>query len=323
MAVIRDLSLAGRATPPRASRWTARRSASRGPRPSCASSGARLSAPGFDTATPVFDLYDARDRAGQPAPAILAETDDAPGPLDRVRQNYQVMRDLHGRGRTRCPRLCLDALLSSSTEFTAADVVRQIGARTKTRGGEVFLRRMLGNRVAERPHDLVAALAGHATVARLAGFRGLVATIDEFEVEQVPSRASYERVKANLRVLTAYLRGETDHRAAPLGLFFATVGEDEDGEDAAVGPMLAATGGGSYRLDPWPPALRRDLAERIGRLYAAAYGLDPTFDPALVARVEASLAHGGLDDSGLIRAFIKRYVAALDAGYGPPGTSAQ
>jgi hypothetical protein len=277
-----------------------------------------LSAPGLDSPTPVFDLYARAIRAGQPAPAILTDADAVPGLLDRVWQNYRMMADLHDRGGLDDHAYVLDALLSSSTEFAAATVERQIGARSKKRGGEIHLRRMIGNSIADRPYDLIATLVGHATVARLAGYRGLVATIDEFEVEQVPSRASYERVKAQLRVLADYLRGETNLRAASLGLFFGTVDEDEAGEDAAVGPLLAATGGGSYRLEPWPPALRRELAGRIGRLYATAHGLDAPFDPALVDRAEASLAHGGLNDSGLIRAFIKRYVAALDAAYGPP-----
>jgi hypothetical protein len=277
-----------------------------------------LSAPGLDATTPVFDLYARAIRAGQPAPTILADAEETPDLLDRVAQNYQVMTGLHARKQLDDHAYALDALLSSSGEFSALDVERQTGVPAKKRGGVVRLRRMLGNSVADRGHDLVAALAGHATVARLAGYRGLVATIDEFEVEQVPSPASYARVKAHLGVLSAYLRGETGHHPAPLGLFFATVGEDETSDDAAVASLLTATGGGSYELAPWPPALRRELAGRIGQLYAAAYGLDPTFDPALVDRVEASLAHGSLDDSGLIRAFIKRYVAALDAGYGPP-----
>ncbi|MFN8542166.1 MAG: BREX system ATP-binding domain-containing protein [Thermomicrobiales bacterium] len=277
-----------------------------------------LSAPGLDLTTPVFDLYARAIRAGHPAPTILADTAASPGLLDRVAQNYEVMSGLHARGQLDDHAYVLDALLSSSGEFSATDAERQTGVRARKRGGEVQLRRMLGNSVADRAHDLVAVLAGHATVARLAGYRGLIATIDEFEVEQVPSRAGYARVRAHLGVLSDYLRGETAHHPAPLGLFFATIGEDETGEDAAVGPLLAATGGGSYRLESWPPALRRDLAGRIARLYAAAYALDPAFDPALVARVEASLAHGSLDDSGLIRAFIKRYVAALDADYGPP-----
>jgi hypothetical protein len=282
-----------------------------------------LSIPGGDSATPVFDLYARAIAAGQPAPAILADAEDAPGRLDRVRQNYQVMADLHRRKQLDAHAYALDALLASSPEFTAADVARQIGARTAPRAGAAHLRRMLGNSVAERPHDLVAALVGHATVARLAGLRGLVVTIDEFEVEQVPSRASYARVRAHLGVLTAYLRGETAHRAAPLGLFFATVDEDETAADAVVGPMLAATDGGSYRLAPWPPAQRRELAGQIGRLYAAAYGREPDFDPALVDRVEGSLTYGGFDESGLIRAFIKRYVAALDTTYGPPAVAVE
>jgi hypothetical protein len=65
---------------------------------------------------------------------------------------------------------------------------------------------------------------------------------------------------------------------------------------------------------------RRALAARIHRLYAA-YALDREFDPALVKRIEARFADEGLDESGLIRAFIKRYVGARDAPYGPPAAS--
>ena len=85
--------------------------------------------------------------------------------------------------------------------------------------------------------------------------------------------------------------------------------------------MLDATGGENYHLEPWPAGQRRELAARLHRLYAAAYALDREFAPALVERIEARFADEGLDESGLIRAFIKRYVGALDALYGPPAAS--
>jgi hypothetical protein len=200
-------------------------------------------------------------------------------------------------------------------------VTRLVGGRIRFPEGRLALRRMLGNSVAERPYDLVATLAGHALIARLAGFQGLVVTIDEFEVEQAPSPANFARVRQVLAVLAAYLRGETAYPAAPLGLCFATVGEDEHGGDAAIGALLAATGGAHYALEPWPPAQRRELARRLYDLYRAAYALAQDFaGPAAAAadRLEARFAAEGLDDSRLIRAFIKRYVGALDLLYGPP-----
>ena len=273
----------------------------------------------WQSSTPLLDLYARAVDAGHPPPAIIPAL--PPGKIDRVRENYAIAQDLRRRGQLDTHGDALDALLSSSAEFTAAEVSRLIGGWLKTPEGHIHVRRMLGNAVADRPYDLVGALAGHAVIAGLAGYRGLVVTIDEFEVEQVPSRANYERVRQLLTVLTAYLRGETEHRAAPLGLFFATVGEDEHGGDAVIGAMLDATGGENYHLEPWPAGQWRELAARLHRLYAAAYALDREFDPALVERIEARFAEEGLDESGLIRAFIKRYVGALDALYGPPAAS--
>jgi P-loop Domain of unknown function (DUF2791) len=269
----------------------------------------------FQSATPVLDLYLRAIDAGQAAPAIVPEG------MDRVRQNYTIVRELRRRGTLDAQGYAVDALLASSTEFNAAEVTRLVGGRIRFPEGRLALRRMLGNSVAERPYDLVATLAGHALIARLAGFQGLVVTIDEFEVEQAPSPANFARVRQVLAVLAAYLRGETAYPAAPLGLCFATVGEDEHGGDAAIGALLAATGGAHYALEPWPPAQRRELARRLYDLYRAAYALAQDFaGPAAAAadRLEARFAAEGLDDSRLIRAFIKRYVGALDLLYGPP-----
>ena len=276
-------------------------------------------APDLSSSTLLLDLYARAVAAGQPPPEVVP---DGAGGGDRVRQNYTVVQHLHRRGDLDNHGHALDAILSSSTEFNAAEVTRLIGGRIKTAEGSVAVKRMLGNSVRERPYDLVGSLAGHALVARLAGYRGLIVTIDEFEVEQVPSRAGYERVKGALGVLTAYLQGRTEHRPAPLGLFFATVGEDEHGGDEVIRRMLDATGGDEHRLEPRPPAQRLELARRIHRLYCAAYAVDRDFDPAIVERIEQGFVEAGLDDSRLIRAFIKRYVGTLDARFGPPASPA-
>jgi hypothetical protein len=273
------------------------------------------SARDWQSSTPLLDLYARAIDAGHPPPAIVP---DDTGGIDRVRDNYVVVEHVKRRGDLDAHGYVLDAILSSSTEFNAAEATRRVGGRVRTPEGRVALRRMLGNSVLDRPYDLVGALAGHALIARLAGYRGLIVTIDEFEVEQVPSPANFARVKQALAALTAYLQGQTDHRPAPLGLFFATVGEDEHGGDAVIGRMLEATGGENYALEPWPAAQRLELAARLHRLYCAAYGLEHDFAADVAERLDQQFAADHLDDSLLIRAFIKRYVATLDTLYGPP-----
>ncbi len=266
----------------------------------------------WQSSTPLLDLYARAIDAGHAPPVVV------PDGIDRVRDNYVVVEHVKRRGDLDAHSYVLDAILSSSTEFNAAEATRRVGGRVRTAEGRVALRRMLGNSVLDRPYDLVGALAGHALIARLAGYRGLVVTIDEFEVEQVPSPANFARVKQALAALTAYLQGQTEHHPAPLGLFFATVGEDEHGGDAVIRRMLNATGGENYALEPWPAAQRLELAARLHRLYCAAYALEHDFAADVAERLDEQFAADHLDDSLLIRAFIKRYVATLDALYGPP-----
>jgi len=47
---------------------------------------------------------------------------------------------------------------------------------------------MVSRTVQARGMDLVESLAGHAALARLAGFKGLVVTIDEFEIEYIDKK---------------------------------------------------------------------------------------------------------------------------------------
>jgi len=268
----------------------------------------------FASSTPLVDLYLRAIRAGRSAPII------APRGIDRIENNYKVITSLHQRGTLDEYSHAINGILSSSNEYSASEVQRMIVENTKTgAGAKLSIKRVIGSPVFNRPYDLVESLAGNATVAQLAGFRGLVVTIDEFEVEQSQlTTRRFERVEHLLSVIHAYLRGETGHPPAPLALFFATVGTTDHAGDSVIEQLVGTTFNARYALQPWSMDDLRDLAQRIYRLYCVAYEINDAMDVTLVDGVIKNIEAYTSNDSGLIRAFIKRYTAALDTRYGPP-----
>ncbi len=167
--------------------------------------------------------------------------------------------------------------------------------------------------VGERPGNFVEAMVGYATIARSAGFEGLVVTIDELEVESTFSTAS----KASKVIdLVAALRAEF-HGAQPvpggLGFFLAAVGEDGAIEDKVVSLIVDSNPEPPYTLEPWGRSELLALSQRIHTLYASAHGVETGYDES-VARSLFRL----IDPNDAIRAFIRGYVARLDVIYGPP-----
>ena len=270
-----------------------------------------LSGADWHSSTPLLDLYVQASRAGHVPPSI------APHGIDRIRHNFAVARHLLRTGKLDEHGYALDALLSSSEEFTASAINQQIGSVYE--GSEQFVvKMMIGRKVLDRPYDLIESLAGHAVIAQLAGYRGLIVTVDEFEVERAAlTTKGYERVAWLIKVLTDYLQGNTDHRSAPLGIFFATVGEASHIGDTVIEQMLAGVEGDDYELEPWPSDELQDLAERIHTLYRRAYTVDGAFDSVVAEQVADDCSVESVGD-GMIRAFIKRYVGVLDTKYGPP-----
>ncbi len=268
----------------------------------------------FTSATPLLDLYIAAANKWKSVPAV------APKGIDRTLHNFTVIKEAVRRDAIGDHGEALDAVLASSPTVSASAVNNQLRVAKVMRTGEMAtMKRIIGSRVDERPYDFVEALAGHAIMAERAGHQGIVLTIDEFEVDQsLLAPAKRQQLVRLLQVLSQYLKGNTDHRAAPVALFFATVGEDGHTGDRVIEQLISDRPEARYNLHPWlPEEDLRDLAGKINRLYAAAYGLTEAIDSALVARVEADLDAMGSGDSGLIRAFIKRYVGALDVRYGP------
>lgn len=264
------------------------------------------------TSTPLLDLYLKAIASGRLAPSI------APRGIDRIKNNYGVIATLKRSGCVDRFSADIESLLSSSDEITTPQLHRKIKMEANVNLGIWKPRPMIGTSVDDRPYDFVEVLAGHAVVAKLAGYRGLVITIDEFEVEEAFLGRSYARVEDLINVLTRYLRKELDYEPAPLSVFFATVGSSSHIGDGLIDRIVTLDPESTHELEPWPASQRQELARRLCDVYAAAYGFDLPFDSAIASRVESQLHQSDIDDSGMIRAFIKRYMAALDGTYGPP-----
>jgi|SRR5712692_3474103 len=269
---------------------------------------ATLHAADLRSTTPLLDLSLTAIQKGHPAPSV------APRGIDRVRDNYGTARLLRSYSLVDAHGYALDAIMSSSYEFTAADVTGMISSERAVPSWEVRVRRMIGQHVDERPYDFIAAWVGYALLARLAGYKGLVITIDEFEVERFHSAP---RTDALLTVVSKYLKGELDHPRAPLGVFFATVGAQGHRGDAFIDGLLDSAGD-CYVLPVWSAEDRAELARWIFAHYASTYGVDGPYPEAVASATEQLLERqGSAHSSGLIRSFIKNYVAALDSIYGP------
>jgi hypothetical protein len=270
-----------------------------------------LSGEDLDSATPLLDIYLKAIKRGFPAPHI------APGPIDRIHDNYETIKLLERRGVLDPHSYAVDALLSCSQEFTTQQVRKQIGQESGVSGSEVDLKPLIGKRVDGRPNDFLESLVGHTALATMARYKGLVVTIDEFEVEI--TRLSPQLLKRALEVLgvlTRYLQGHTSYRAVPIAIFIASAGTEGHLGDTFVDSMIEQTNGKSYQLEQLTPGDRAELARRVHGVYRRAYELEAEFDPKLVVNVEQRLDQD-LHDSGLTRAFIKHYVALLDSLHGP------
>ncbi len=266
----------------------------------------------LDSTTPILDVYlKAVERQGK-APRLFAN-------IDRIGDNYRTVQylvendllDEHGH--------LMDAILSSSNEVTANEANRAIYPHKDLSAvwNGTLVRSLIGKRVADRPKDFIAALVGHTLVAEQAGYSGLVITIDEFEVEYGLPPDRFQRIQSLLGALSDYLAGDTELPDAPIAFFIASVRSNMKVGYPELDELLSRANADSYELEPLSTPHLRELGEKIHGLYTEVYGLDAKFDARFVERTLAALEVSDLDDSGRTRAFVKRYVAALDSHYGP------
>jgi hypothetical protein len=172
--------------------------------------------------------------------------------------------------------------------------------------------------VDQRPYDFAHALIGYASLARNAGFEGLVVTIDELEVEDaLYSPTKWAKVRSFVAAMQEEL-GAGQPIVGGLAIFFAAVGEGTAVEDQIVDLVVDSTGGQRYELKPWHRSDLMDLSRRIHELYTAAYGLEIEYDGRIATNAFELIDGLDLEQSGEVRAFIRAYIARLDVVHGPP-----
>jgi len=260
-----------------------------------------LSAEDLHSATPLLELYlKTIDRGERFEPKIVR------GAVDRIAHNFALIRNLKERGQLESFEYMIDAILSSSKEFSATEVNQAIGSY-------LYIRRMIGIRVDERPFDFLVSLFGHAKICELAGYKGLVVTIDEFEVQR-QFETRLDRARALIDHMTEYLRGEIRLSFFPCALFVATIEEEDSIGDEIVDEMVDVCDGDYHKQEELKESDLITISQKIFKLYCETYGVKSSYN-----REKADNAFSAVgNESGRVRAFIKHYVALLDQEYGPP-----
>ena len=115
----------------------------------------------------------------------------------------------------------------------------------------------------DRPYDFARALIGYATLAHHAGYRGLIVTVDELEVEDALMTASR---RSKLIDFVVAMRAELGNRQpleGGLAIIFAAVGDGADVEDDVVRLIVDVTPGEPFDLRSWRRADLMVLSRRI------------------------------------------------------------
>lgn len=283
---------------------------------------ATLTAGGLQSANPLVELnMRAIDRGAVAAEAALDV-------FPRVYANHETIRYLRTHGALEPFEERLEAVMACSQQEPATAIRQEILSDLNSRGlphyetrEHVQPTRMVGIKVEERPGDFADCLLGYAALARVAGYAGVVVTVDEFEVEYQSSQERLNRISLLAATLAFRLHAD-ESRGAPLALFFATVGQEGHLGDAIVKVMLGTDGGdhadSRRKLRAWPAKNLTDLAGRIHKIYCEAYSASSLYDKAEAQALAEAAGEEGSEASGQIRAFIKAYVARLDARLGPP-----
>jgi len=96
------------------------------------------------------------------------------------------------------------------------------------------------------------------------------------------------------------------------------VGQEGHRGDIFIDQLIDESSGEYYPLPNWSRENRIELSKRIFELYSKAYVLDQEYSSSVVNAVEKEIEQKDASDSGLVRAFIKSYIGALDSIYGYP-----
>ena len=270
------------------------------------------------TTTPLLSLYcKAITRNSLPAPDFVIGDHI----IDRLHENYEVVKVVAG-----IPDLMdemadkLDAVLSGSNVFPTADVIKELQRHVSCWDfNNHVLRPAIGRDLVNRPLDFVQNLAGHAQLAKLAGFKGLAITIDELEIEDLQTPQYRERAINNLSMILKYLVGnEPGLINAPMALFLAGIEGQRFVGQFLEGWISEHIKNGIWRNPAWNSKDRLELAGRIHSLYLEAYGISGALPNEKINVLEGRQKQSIGADGCWIRGWIRAVTSICDQTYGPP-----
>lgn len=266
-----------------------------------------LEAEDLNSDVPLLEIYYKALDMGKDTPHF------APTGIDRILDNYSTIRMLRRKDIMDEFEAEYNSIVSSHNDITASEMQKLVNRHTKVDCYFDFttVRPMIGREIINRPYDFLEDIFGHAKLIRLAGYNGLVVTIDEFEIEY--NGMHFERVEALIDALTDYLSGQTKHESVPCTIYIATVNQKGHLGDEVVDQLVTASNGDRHSLEELGWDAINDLGNKLHSLYTQAFHITEKYDSAVARK----LYKNAEEYSGRVRSFIKQYVAYMDTKFGP------
>lgn len=274
----------------------------------------------LNNAMPIIELYRKALRQNYKGPFIAKS-----GHVDRIHEMYNLIGILERYGYLDDLGYLLEDVLTCSEDVTATDVKAILIDETKERinRSDIRVYPLIGRNVQNRPDEFIEALVATALIGKLAGFQGLIVTVDECEVEEeLLAGENKKRKEQVFNALLKYFSGVSNYVQSPLTLYFASVPSQRD-DSVQIDHIIEKSKGTHYSLTPfkgWDPSDMEQLTivKRVHDIYKKSYGCNGASEEILYDKLKTIMVDSDIYDSGGIRFFIKRYISLLDSMYGPP-----
>lgn len=272
-----------------------------------------LSGTDFHTSHPIIELCLRAIQHNEGPPVVNAE-------IERTAENYKTVRTLANRDTLDEIIDEFDGLMSSSGQYPASEIIGAIRRGKLSGVAEFLVHPPIGRTTVRKPYDFLENLIAYSMLAEKAGYRGLVITIDEFEITKQADKEKIRRCAQLLAKFTEYFQGELEYPSAPLSVFFATVADADSLGDKLIEAIIGDDATAQFSLKQLNRMEILDLARKIFDLYAESYGIDEAFDAALTGQIVDHVESASASALSIIREFIKTWIFTLDSKYGPRST---
>jgi hypothetical protein len=268
---------------------------------------------GLSSSEPILDLYTKAIKHGFTGPELYC------GTVQRNMINYNAVKFLADMNYLQECDHIMEMLLTSSPDVAASDIKRVLKCDVCP---------LIGQKVADRPFDLMIALIAVVDIAVSQGFKGLFVTFDEWEV-QGRSGIAWDRMKSQMEAMKFFFKDKR-YNGQPISFIVFNVPssdeseEDEDDNADIVDELVKISGGMSYRIpiiEAWDEGDEelRGLAKRIHSSYVKAYGISNPRDEAEYFHIlDERMEDVDFLETGSTRMMLKMIVSVLDMVYGPP-----